>query len=400
MRTRSRPAASRSRSSTTSAGLRKADKIVLPGVGHYGQMLRSLDAPRRARNAARADRLGNAVPGHLPWLPGPVRTSEESPRAGACRISGPSDPLPGGHARAADGLELAAKTGQPRVCSTASETSLTSIRQQLLRPARYGRRARRRVVRLRGNDLLRRAGRRQRFRRPVPPGKIGACRPTDPRQFPGMLTKRIIPCLDVKAGRVVKGVNFVGLRDAGDPVELSERYNRDGADELVFLDITASSDPPRHHDRRRRAGPRARSLSRSPSGEASAHSDARKILTAGADKVSVNTAAVERPELLTELSNEFGAQATVIAPRTPAVPARPAGTFSPTAAAATPASTPWSGPRKPRPGARAKSCSPRWTRTGRSAVSIASSRGPSPRRRRFPSSPAAGEGSPATSSRC
>ncbi len=128
-----------------------------------------------------------------------------------------------------------------------------------------------------------------------------------------MLTKRIIPCLDVKAGRVVKGVNFVGLRDAGDPVELSERYNRDGADELVFLDITASSD---------RRGIMIDVVERTArkvfipltvGGGIRAVSDARKILTVGADKVSVNTAAVERPALLTELSNEFGAQATVIA---------------------------------------------------------------------------------------
>jgi cyclase len=128
-----------------------------------------------------------------------------------------------------------------------------------------------------------------------------------------MLAKRIIPCLDVKAGRVVKGVNFVGLRDAGDPVELSALYNRDGADELVFLDITASSD---------RRGIMIEVVERTArkvfipltvGGGIRAVADARKILTAGADKVSVNTAAVERPALITELSEEFGAQATVLA---------------------------------------------------------------------------------------
>ena len=128
-----------------------------------------------------------------------------------------------------------------------------------------------------------------------------------------MLTKRIIPCLDVTAGRVVKGINFVGLRDAGDPVELSARYNEDGADELVFLDITASSD---HRDTMVDVVERtAREvfIPLTVGGGIRAVSDARKILMAGADKVSVNTAAVERPDLIRELSEEFGAQAVVLA---------------------------------------------------------------------------------------
>ena len=128
-----------------------------------------------------------------------------------------------------------------------------------------------------------------------------------------MLTKRIIPCLDVTGGRVVKGVNFVGLQDAGDPVELSARYNEDGADELVFLDITASSD---HRDTMvdvvlRTA--RKVFIPLTVGGGIRCVADARKILMAGADKVSVNTAAVERPELIRELSEEFGAQAVVLA---------------------------------------------------------------------------------------
>jgi cyclase len=128
-----------------------------------------------------------------------------------------------------------------------------------------------------------------------------------------MLAKRIIPCLDVTGGRVVKGVNFVNLRDAGDPVELAERYNRDGADELVFLDITASSDA-----REIMAGVVARTARRvfiplAVGGGIRSVADARGILMAGADKVSVNTAAVRRPELITELSREFGAQAVVLA---------------------------------------------------------------------------------------
>src|SRR2546430_1904404 len=128
-----------------------------------------------------------------------------------------------------------------------------------------------------------------------------------------MLAKRIIPCLDVTGGRVVKGVNFVNLRDAGDPVELAERYNRDGADELVFLDITASSDA-----RAIMADVVARTARKvfiplAVGGGIRSVADARRILLSGADKVSVNTAAVRRPGLITELSQEFGAQAVVLA---------------------------------------------------------------------------------------
>ena len=136
-----------------------------------------------------------------------------------------------------------------------------------------------------------------------------------------MLAKRIIPCLDVTGGRVVKGVNFVGLRDAGDPVELAEEYNAQGADELVFLDITASSDA-----REIMADLVARTARQvfiplTVGGGIRSVSDARKIILAGADKVSVNTAAVHRPELIRELSQEFGAQAVVLA-----IDARRAGT--------------------------------------------------------------------------
>jgi imidazole glycerol-phosphate synthase subunit HisF len=128
-----------------------------------------------------------------------------------------------------------------------------------------------------------------------------------------MLAKRIIPCLDVTAGRVVKGVNFVGLRDAGDPVELAERYNAQGADELVFLDITASSD-----NRDTMVDVVARTARRvfiplTVGGGIRSVADARNILLAGADKVSVNTSAVHRPDLIHELSVEFGAQAVVLA---------------------------------------------------------------------------------------
>ncbi|BDC50955.1 imidazole glycerol phosphate synthase subunit HisF [Bryobacterales bacterium F-183] len=128
-----------------------------------------------------------------------------------------------------------------------------------------------------------------------------------------MLARRIIPCLDVTKGRVVKGVNFVNLRDAGDPVELAERYNEQGADELVFLDITASSDY-----RETMVDVVARTARRvfiplTVGGGIRSVADARGIILAGADKVSVNTAAVRRPELIREISQEFGAQACVLA---------------------------------------------------------------------------------------
>ena len=128
-----------------------------------------------------------------------------------------------------------------------------------------------------------------------------------------MLAKRIIPCLDVADGRVVKGINFVGLRDAGDPVVLAERYNAEGADELVFLDITASSDGRDTLIQLVERTARKVFIPLTVGGGIRSVADARRILRAGADKVSVNTAAVRRPKLISELSAEFGAQAVVMA---------------------------------------------------------------------------------------
>src|SRR2546423_8539826 len=127
------------------------------------------------------------------------------------------------------------------------------------------------------------------------------------------LAHRIIPCLDTDGERVVKGVNFVGLRDAGDPVALAARYNREGADELVVLDIAASRDrrPTFLETIRRVAAELAIPLT--AGGGIRTLEDGRAVVRAGADKVTVNTAAVERPELISELSLEFGAQAVVLA---------------------------------------------------------------------------------------
>lgn len=127
------------------------------------------------------------------------------------------------------------------------------------------------------------------------------------------LARRIIPCLDVDGARVVKGVNFVGLRDAGDPAELAARYNTDGADELVVLDIAASRDQrPTFLETIRRVAEQL-AIPLTAGGGIRALDDARAVVEAGADKVTVNTAAVLRPELISELSREFGAQAVVLA---------------------------------------------------------------------------------------
>jgi len=133
------------------------------------------------------------------------------------------------------------------------------------------------------------------------------------RRTPDVLVKRVIPCLDVDKGRVVKGTNFVDIRDAGDPVELAARYQDEGADEIVFLDITAS------HERRETAAALARRCADEVfipftiGGGIRSVEDAQAVLDAGSDKVSVNSAAVERPELIGELAEVFGAQCVVLA---------------------------------------------------------------------------------------
>jgi len=128
-----------------------------------------------------------------------------------------------------------------------------------------------------------------------------------------MLAKRIIPCLDVANGRVVKGVNFINLRDAGDPVELAARYNQQGADELVFLDVAATVE-----NRATLVDVVSRTarevfIPLTVGGGIRSVDDAKAVIRAGADKVSINSAAVWRPELISELSEEFGCQAVVLA---------------------------------------------------------------------------------------
>ena len=128
-----------------------------------------------------------------------------------------------------------------------------------------------------------------------------------------MITKRIIPCLDVKDGRVVKGIQFVQLRDAGDPVELARFYDDQGADELVFLDISASNEGRKTMVDVVRAVASELAIPFTVGGGINSLDDMKRILRAGADKVSLNTAAVNRPELITEGSDFFGAQCIVVA---------------------------------------------------------------------------------------
>jgi cyclase len=128
-----------------------------------------------------------------------------------------------------------------------------------------------------------------------------------------MLAKRIIPCLDVTAGRVVKGVNFVSLRDAGDPVEIARRYDGEGADELAFLDITASSDQRDIILHIIEAVAEQVFIPLTVGGGVRRVDDVRRLLNAGADKISINTSAVQAPQLVADASRRFGAQCIVVA---------------------------------------------------------------------------------------
>ena len=128
-----------------------------------------------------------------------------------------------------------------------------------------------------------------------------------------MLTKRIIPCLDVKDGRVVKGVNFVGLRDAGDPVEIAKRYDTQGADEVTFLDITATSDNRDLILHIIEAVADQVFIPLTVGGGVRAVADVRRLLNAGADKVGINSAAVTNPQLVADAANKYGSQCIVVA---------------------------------------------------------------------------------------
>ena len=191
-----------------------------------------------------------------------------------------------------------------------------------------------------------------------------------------MRSVRVIPCLDVTGGRVVKGVRFVDLVDAGDPVELAARYDAEGADELTFLDITASSD-----ERDTMVSVVARTaepvfIPLTVGGGVRRPDDARRLLRAGADKVALNTAALGRPELVAELAVEFGAQCVVVAIDARGRPGAPAGRSTPTGAASRQVSTPSAGRPAVRVLGGGRSCSPRWTATAPATASTWHSPGP------------------------
>lgn len=128
-----------------------------------------------------------------------------------------------------------------------------------------------------------------------------------------MLKKRIIPCLDIKDGRTVKGVNFTGLRDAGDPVGLAKRYVQEGADELVFLDITATVEKRKTLTELIERIAREINIPFTVGGGINSLEDAKAVINAGADKVSINSSAVKNPELITQIAQEFGNQCVVVA---------------------------------------------------------------------------------------
>lgn len=128
-----------------------------------------------------------------------------------------------------------------------------------------------------------------------------------------MLKKRIIPCLDIKDGETVKGINFEGLRNAGDPIELARRYEKEGADELVFLDITATIEERKTFVELVKKIAREISIPFTVGGGISTIEDVRKLLEAGADKISINSSAVKNPQLICDLAKEFGRQCIVVA---------------------------------------------------------------------------------------
>src|SRR5450830_1336432 len=187
------------------------------------------------------------------------------------------------------------------------------------------------------------------------------------------LAKRIIPCLDVTAGRVVKGVNFLELRDAGDPVEIARRYDEQGADEITFLDITASSDGRGLILDIIEAVASQVFIPLTVGGGVRAVDDVRRLLNAGADKVGINTSAVTNPQLwkMRQANTDRNASWWQL---TPSAPARASGKYSPTVVATPPAWTRSSGRATWRGSAPVKSCSPAWTVTVPAAASTWRSR--------------------------
>ncbi len=188
------------------------------------------------------------------------------------------------------------------------------------------------------------------------------------------LAVRVIPCLDVDAGRVVKGINFQELRDAGDPVELARIYDAEGADELTFLDISASFEGRATTMEIVSRTAEEVFIPLTVGGGVSSVEDVDRLLRAGADKIAVNTAAINRPELVAEIADRFGNQVLVLSVDARRVPTgtSPASRSPRTVAGSPPASTRSSGPSARPSWAPARSCSTRWTPTAPRTASTSS----------------------------
>ena len=205
--------------------------------------------------------------------------------------------------------------------------------------------------------------------------------------------KRIIPCMDVDAGRVVKGTRFIDIRDAGDPVELAAHYDATGADELIFLDITATSDKRATVVELARRAADEVFVPFTIGGGVREVADAQAVLDAGADKVAVNSAAVARPELVSEMADVFGAQCVVLAIDAKRRPEASRSTWP--AGGRRRAATRWPGRARASSAGRGRSCSPRWTATAPRTATTPSSCARSPRAVDVPVIASGGAGEPA-----
>lgn len=286
--------------------------VLLPGVGHFGAMMRSLDhAGLRDALLAHVE-AGGALVGICLGFQALFEGSEEAPNV-------PGFGLFPGIVRRLEGVPKVPHMGWSQVsggvCYYFAHSFAAPVGEDTSLLGRYG-------------DRFSAAARRGRVAgaqfHPEKSGRAGlewlaAALRGEPKGSAratggtGRPTRRIIPCLDVDAGRVVKGVHFVGLRDAGDPVELARRYAEQGADEIVFLDITATSGGRDTLVEIVEAAAREVFVPLCVGGGVRSASDAKRLLRAGADKVAVNSAALARPELIAELAEAFGSQAVVLA---------------------------------------------------------------------------------------
>ena len=336
--------------------IRKAERILLPGVGHFS-------ATRRLNESGMRPAIEEAIARGTPFmgicvgLQWMFEGSTEAPGvSGLGCFRGCCDRFHTDLKVPHVGWNSLRRTGDSQLLKGVPQRSVCLF-HALLSRARG---------RWRGcHDHLRRGVRidgraRQRLRRAVPPGKIGRSGAAHSEEFLRgcMLTKRIIACLDVTNGRVVKGVQFLDLRDAGDPAELAHRHAESGADEVVLLDITATHESrPILIDAVRRAA-RELFVPFTVGGGVRTLADAAVLFEAGADKITMNSAAVRTPELITEVAERFGSQAVVVAidAKRGNNSGRGSRGLRLRRAAFRPGSRFWIGRAKSRGAARAKSC--------------------------------------------